>query len=114
MNAGLPEWLERNDLLISQFAELGDELTTPRPVDHLVTVPRRRADALCADLRAHGFEVTDRTRGLLRVGVEFSRIDAIDAESAENFVRQILDIADRHGADYDGWAAWESSADAGS
>lgn len=101
----MQQQLERNADLIAEFVKSGDDVGTPRLVDHVLVVARRRADALCADLESLGFRLTDRSGGLFRVSLAFEREDAIDAASAEAFVRQIIGVADRHGADYDGWGA---------
>lgn len=105
MGTTLQQQLERNAELISEFVKAGDDVGTPRLVDHVLVVPRRRADAVCADLESLGYRLADRSGGLFRVSLRFEREDAIDVGSAEAFVRQIIGVADQHAADYDGWGA---------
>jgi hypothetical protein len=90
--------------LVARRVEMDDEAETPRPVDHLVRTPRSSADALVAELEAAGFEVQDR-RSRIKVSVQFTRTDAVDAATAAAFTREVVQIAARHGADYDGWGA---------
>ena len=97
---------EANAALVAQRVELGDAPHVPRPLDHLVVVPRRHADAVQAELVAAGFRIDGVSRGLRRARVEFSRIDAADVETADAFSQQILDVVDRSGGAYDGWSGY--------
>ena len=97
---------EANVALVAQRVELGDAPAVPRPLDHLVVVPRRRADAVQADLVAAGFRIDGMSRGLRRARIEFSRIDAADVGTADAFTREVLDVLDRHGGEYDGWSGY--------
>jgi hypothetical protein len=97
---------DANVALVAQRVELGDAPRVPRPLDHLVVVPRKHAAAVQADLAAVGFRVDGVSRGLRRARIEFSRIDAADVETADAFTRLILDVVDRHGGEYDGWSGY--------
>ncbi len=110
MGDRLTERLQATAELVNQLERSGDDVTTPRPVDHFVTVSRRRADALCADLEALGFRIDHRS-GLLRANIEFTRENAVDAETAAAFTREIVGVVERHGADYDGWGAMSLPGD---
>lgn len=83
---------------------MGDEVAVPRSIDHLIRVPRSRADSLVADLEAAGFRVYNR-KSRVKVSIEFDRDDAVDQESAAAFTREVMALADRHGGEYDGWGA---------
>lgn len=91
--------------LIEKRESMNDEVETPRSVDHLILVKPGRAGALVRDLEASGFRVYNRRRRPLRVAVEFDRDDAVDQDSGAAFTRQVVAIAERHGAAYDGWGA---------
>lgn len=97
---------EANVALVAQRVEMGDDPAQPRPLDHLVRVPRGAADAVQADLVAAGFRVDGVRRGLRRTSIEFSRIDAADVATADAFTREVLEVVDRHGGEYDGWAGF--------
>ncbi|SCX37816.1 Regulator of ribonuclease activity B [Klenkia marina] len=97
---------EANVALVAQRVELGDAPHVPRPLDHLVVVPRRHAAAVQTDLVALGFRVDGVGRGLRRVRIEFSRIDAADVDTADASSQQIFDVVDRHGGEYDGWSGY--------
>lgn len=87
---------------VQQRLGMGDEVQTPRELDHLFVVARKRADALAADLEATGFEITGRS-GFLKTTLEATRTDAVDATTAATCTREVVGIADRHDATYDGW-----------
>ncbi|WP_131801521.1 ribonuclease E inhibitor RraB [Klenkia brasiliensis] len=106
MSSDLAAQHEANVALVAQRVAMGDDPTVPRPLDHLVRVPRRHADAVQADLVAAGFRVDGVRRGLRRSSVEFSRIDAADVATADAFTREVLDVVDRYGGEYDGWAGF--------
>jgi len=97
---------EANVELVRQRIAMGDAPQVARPLDHLVVVPRKHADAVQADLVAAGFRIDGTRRGLRRTRVEFSRIDAADVETAHAFTREILDVVDRFGGEYDGWSGY--------
>lgn len=92
--------------MVAQRVAMGDAPHVPRPLDHLVVVPRRHVEAVQAELVAAGFRIDGVRRGLRRARVEFSRIDAADVETADAFTREILDVVGRHGGEYDGWAGY--------
>jgi hypothetical protein len=102
----LDEQLAANAALVEHRVSMGDLAEQPRSLDHMAYFPKKAADAAVADLRAANFQVDTARKGFRRVRVEFSRTDAADLDSANAFTREILDIVDRHGGDYDGWAGF--------
>ena len=91
---------------VAHRLELGDDPSVPRPLDHAALVPRRHVKAVTAALEASGFRVDGVHRGLRRVTVEFSRIDAADLATADAFTREIVDLLAPFGAEYDGWGGY--------
>lgn len=88
-----------------QRAEMGDVLETPRPVEHFAYFSRRsRAQAAAEDLIAAGFEVGRARRGLKTV-LKATRNEALGDQQVARFLREVVDIVERHGGDYDGWGA---------
>ena len=110
MSTDLAAHLAATAELVELRIQDGDEVTAPRPVDHFLTVSKQRAAALRADLEQAGFSVESRG-GLFRAHLECEREDAVDAQSAEAFTREIVALADRHGAVYDGWGAMSVGGD---
>ena len=89
---------------IDQRTGMGDQLTTPRPVDHSAEFKKRKsAEAAAEELRALGYEVTLGKRGLMKVLLEASRQSSVDLETAEAFTREVFGVVANHGGDYDGW-----------
>ncbi|CAB4913214.1 MAG: hypothetical protein F2825_05195 [Actinobacteria bacterium] len=113
MTSELTEHHEANAALVQQRIGMGDHPASPRPLDHLAVVPRRRAAAVQSDLEAAGFRVDGVQRGLRRARIEFSRIDAADLDTADAFTREIVEIVGRHGGGYDGWAGYLVAGPAG-
>lgn len=104
MSTDLTAQLAATAELVAARAADGDEVATPRVVDHFLTVSKRRAGALRTELEQAGFRVETRG-GLFRTRLECERENAVDAATAEAFTREIVGIANRHDADYDGWGA---------
>src|SRR3954454_21375363 len=96
---------------VKRLVDMGDEVETPRKVEHLAFVPRARALAAQDDLRAAGFEITSTRRRLFRTAVEFARTDAVDAWSAASFTREIVTLLGEHDGEYDGWGSFAVSAE---
>ena len=102
MSPDLAAQLTATTELVSKREDMGDEVETPRSVDHMIRVPRAKADSLVGDLQAAGFRVYNR-KGWLKVSVEFDRDDAVDQKSAAVFTREVFALAEQHGGQYDGW-----------
>jgi hypothetical protein len=99
--------LELSASLVVQRLEMGDRAEQPRKVDHAAFFKSRsQADGASRELEAARFTIDSVKRRLLRVGVEFSRIDAVDQATASAFTREVVTIMNKHGGDYDGWGAF--------
>lgn len=96
---------------VERRVAMGDEVGTPRTVDHLALLPRAGTAAAQHDLRAAGFEILSTRRRLFRTAVEFARTDAVDARSAAAFTREIVELLAQHDGQYDGWGGLAVSAD---
>ena len=85
----------------------GDEVTAPRPIDHLAGFRSRSAAAAAGEeLSTVGYRVDGRYRRLLTVWLEFSAMTAVDHATAAAFTREIVGIVERHGGHYDGWGGF--------
>ncbi|MFJ6679701.1 ribonuclease E inhibitor RraB [Microbacterium sp. NPDC091382] len=88
-----------------QRAEMGDVLETPRLVEHFAYFSRRsQAQAAADDLITAGFEVARARRGLKTV-LKATRTEALGDDQVARFLREVVDIVERHRGDYDGWGA---------
>jgi regulator of RNase E activity RraB len=92
--------------LIARRMAGGDLAEVPRRIDHCLIVSKKHLPAIARDLQQAGFEVHGGTRGLRRAWLDFSREDPATAEAAASFVREIVTIANRYGAKYDGWGSF--------
>jgi hypothetical protein len=108
MAEDLDHQLAETAALVAYRLEAGDQADVPRQVDHLAYFKKANADAAAQDLTAAGFTVAAMHRKLLKVGIEFHRIDPCDRLSASNFTREIIAIVNNHDGSYDGWASFLS------
>jgi hypothetical protein len=85
----------------------GDQVTAPRPIDHLAGFwTRSAAVAAGKELTAAGYRVDGLRRRLLTVWLEFSAMTAVDHATAAAFTREVVAVVDRHGGHYDGWGGF--------
>jgi hypothetical protein len=110
MAGNLDEELAATADQVNHLVAMGDEVETPRKVEHLAFLPRARALAAQEDLRSAGFEITSTRRRLFRTAVEFARTDAVDSRSAASFTREIVTLLGKHDGEYDGWGSFAVSA----
>jgi hypothetical protein len=102
----LDDQLQMNRGQLDQRIAMGDQLTTPRPVEHFAGFRRtRQAREAATALELLGYDVTVRRRPLAGATVEASRIDAVDMASMDAFVREVFHCVAAHGGTYDGWGA---------
>lgn len=88
-----------------QRLEMGDDLTAPRQVDHVVLFRKKAAaQTAVAGFESHGFVVT-LTRRLRSATVEASRLDPLTDERVVDLLREVIAIAETHGGLYDGFGA---------
>ena len=96
--------LRRNMTLVEKIEELGGDLGDTRTIDFFFYAPTEPdANALSADLRAGGFtniQVADRGRTW---SVTCEKQGTVQAITAEPFVLQIVQLASKHLAEFDGW-----------
>lgn len=89
---------------IQQRIDMGDNLATPRPVDHSADFKKRKsAEAAADELRVLGYDVTLGKRGLLKVLLEATKLSSVDLATAEAFTREVIGVVEKHGGEYDGW-----------
>lgn len=88
---------------IEQRLSLGDRLEVPREVEHFSHFRRKAAAASAADeLIECGYSVFLERRGL-KLLVVARKESAVEPPIVEAFVREVFDIVESHGGDYDGW-----------
>lgn len=88
-----------------QRLEMGDDLTVPRQVDHVVVFRKKSAaQAAVADFESAGFTVT-LTRGFRSATLEASRVDALTDARVAELLREAIAVAEAHGGLYDGFGA---------
>lgn len=89
---------------LAQRVKMGDQLGTPREVDHTAFF-RKRADAAAAasDLSRSGFTVHVSRRGFGTYLVEASATTDVEWDTVDEFVDDVFEIVSRHNGVYDGW-----------
>ena len=103
----LPEQLRLTAETVEANLAHGDQVGSPRPIDHLAGFRSgRAATAASAELTAAGYRIDGRYRRLLTVWVEFSAMTAVDHATAAAFTREVVGIVGRHGGRYDGWGGF--------
>jgi hypothetical protein len=98
--------LARNDQLVRVIEREGADLAEPRPIDFFF-YPSTRADAvaLAGDLASLGFTTThiadEEQDG--QWSVQVARTDSVTAVTEEAFVEQLVRVAAKYLAEFDGW-----------
>ncbi|HLP84852.1 MAG TPA: DUF695 domain-containing protein [Phycisphaerales bacterium] len=91
--------------VLDQLEEAGDDMSTPRPIEHLAILPSKEAAAKFVEwLREEGFELTDgpaKHEGAWHV--EFSQTCAPDIDEIYDQTSAAAQMADELGGEYDGW-----------
>jgi regulator of RNase E activity RraB len=88
---------------LQQRVGMGDRLDVARKVDHSADFRRKSAaEAAAADLRLLGYSATVARRGLKAL-LEANKTTPIDSAATDQFVREVVDVVERHGGGYDGW-----------
>ena len=102
-------WM-RDRHLCDRLEEKGDVLTIPRPVDHMLYFPTRKARRKFEKaIDPLGFEVLGRGREkksgdeALPFSLNIVREDTVDLESIHSVVMELKKSAEAVGGDYDGW-----------
>lgn len=93
--------------LVENLRSSGDDLTVQRPVDHYLFFPdSAQREAFTAALEGNDFTLDagaqsdDGTWPLHMV-----RPDPVELDHIHNMVCDLIELADAHGGDYDGWGA---------
>lgn len=95
----LDHWAAQRD----QRLQIGDDLSKPRPIDHLAYFrSRSAARAAARDFESAGFTVSTRL-GLVRSSVEATRIDPLSDADVARFLGEVVPIIAAHGGAYDGF-----------
>jgi hypothetical protein len=85
--------------------ELGEDFTSPRPVEHFAYFRSRRFAAAAADdLRSRGFTVAIHRRGL-RLILVATRVETLTDASVATFLTEVIGVVEARKGDYDGWGA---------
>jgi regulator of RNase E activity RraB len=107
-NAERFQWI-MNRRVVQQLEGSGDQVETPREVDHFIHFADADArDAFARAAEALGFRAEpqdpDQTNNL-PFGISLHRDDAVTLNHIHEVVMTLSDLADENGGDYDGWGA---------
>jgi hypothetical protein len=95
--------------VVEQLNKAGDALDVPRPVDHFIDfpdAPSREAFMNAARERGFSAEAGDPgDDGEPRYPAQLIRTDPVTLEHIHDVVMDIIELAEEHGGDYDGWGA---------
>jgi regulator of RNase E activity RraB len=98
-------WM-RDRGVVEQLLEHGDPLTKPRRVDHWVYFPDAAArDAFVRAAAGRNFDAVkpfaEQEDGVY--GVRLFRIDSVQLDEIHEVTMTLVELAEQHGGDYDGW-----------
>lgn len=100
------QWIH-NRRLVETLEEHGDDLTSVRRVDHWAYFPTSSLrDTFVADARDQGFgleRAPDDLDGQSPFGANVARHDSVDLDDIHEVVMTLVELAERHGGEYDGW-----------
>jgi uncharacterized protein (TIGR01619 family) len=104
------DWQQiQNRQVIEQLSQHGDSLEQKRMVFHWAYFPSEASRSQFeADLKQRGFEVTDWSTDdspdeANLYGIGFERIDHVNWESINQVTLELLELAESHSGNYDGW-----------
>jgi len=90
--------------LLGVLAEQGDELATPRQVEHVAYFARADpAESAAADLRADGFSASVERDDEGEFALTAFRRDPVAPPSLHEVTWAVKETVERHGGSYDGW-----------
>jgi uncharacterized protein (TIGR01619 family) len=95
-----------NRRVIENLQLHGDPLTKPRPVDHWIYFRNEASRNLYVNhIKSKGFVVVDQSTqdGERPHSLHITRVDNVDPESIDSVVLDLLELAIKMDADYDGW-----------
>jgi regulator of RNase E activity RraB len=84
---------------------LGDNLHTPRTVEHFASFRRKRqATEAATALSALGFQVATGRKGMT-TSLQADRAEPLTDAEVRRFVDEVVTLVEAHGGEYDGWGA---------
>ncbi len=91
--------------VIEQLEEAGDDMTSPRPIEHLAVFPSKEAAAKFVQwLREEGFELMEGpSKHDGEWQVEFSQTSTLDIDEIFDQTSAASHAAEELGGEYDGW-----------
>jgi len=102
------QWI-MNRRVVQSLADAGDDHETSRPVDHFVRfADAAHRDAFLAAAKARGFSGKagpTKDDAELPYTAALVRSDPVELEHIHEVVMDLIDLAEEHGGDYDGWGA---------
>ena len=102
------QWIaDRN--VVEALRDRGDTLTLPRHVHHWAFFASATARAaFIADAEREGFAVAglvDTAEGERAFGAQLDRVDSVGLDHIHDVTMGLVELAEQHGGDYDGWEA---------
>ncbi len=95
--------------VVQQLEKAGDVLDTPRPVDHFIGFPDvERRESFLVAARAKGFTAeagVTHESGEKPFSAQLIRSDPVELEHIHDVVMDVIELAEEHDGDYDGWGA---------
>jgi len=95
--------------VIAELESSGDQLATPRPVDHTLMLPNAEAANHAAKIAAPlGYTETDRQTeedDELPITLQLTKSHSVDIETVSEVRAQLTDVAEALEGVYDGWGA---------
>ena len=99
-------WIEDRHV-VEALQERGDTLALARQVHHWTFFTSASARAgFVADAEREGFvvdELVDTADGARAFGAQLGRVDAVELDHIHDVVMGLVELAERHDGDYDGW-----------
>jgi hypothetical protein len=100
------QWMQDREL-VSVLEGHGDRLVTPRRVDHWAYfASAAQRDAYVGAARTAGFDLEDASHSeetTQPFGAQLFRTDPVELEHIHSVVMTLVDLAEEHGGEYDGW-----------
>jgi regulator of RNase E activity RraB len=97
------QWME-NRKLVDVLVENHDALTTPRPVHHWLDFASAAGrDAFITAVQALGFTHAGGDDEAHPFAAQITREDPVELGHIHDVVMELVELAEQHGGDYDGW-----------
>lgn len=101
------QWI-MNRRVVQQLSEAGDTADVPRDVDHFIHFgDAAKRDAFLAAAQKIGFrgEGGEEENSELPYSAHLVREDPVELDHIHDVVMELVELADEHGGEYDGWGA---------